>query len=122
MTPAPTATAALEELMGHAAWAVIRLRDSPTVTLVGGALSQLEKLADIPLEEGGPEQGRRFDRLVAVPFRQVTERGFVAHDDHTPLAVVDIETEREVALEDLLEVLPDESVDFEDEGGFETSD
>src|SRR3954452_14469387 len=121
--PAETsASDALEELTGHEAWAVIRLRESPTVTLVGGSLSRLHKLGDIPLEEGVPEEGRRFDRLVAVPFRQVTERGFVAHDDHTPLAVVDIETEREVALEDLLEVLPDESVDFEDEGGFETSD
>ena len=101
MPETPTAAAALEELTGHEAWAVIRLRESPTVTLVGGSLSRLEKLADIPLEEGVPEDGRRFDRLVAVPFRQVTERGFVAHDDGTPLAVVDIATEREVPLEEL---------------------
>jgi phenazine biosynthesis protein phzE len=122
MTGTPAAAAALEELMGHEAWAVIRLRESQTVTLVGGALSRLEKLADIPLEEGVPEDGRRFDRLVAVPFRQVTERGFVAHDDGTPLAVVDIATEREVPLDELVEALPDEPVNFEDEGGFETSD
>ena len=115
-------SAALEELTGHEAWAVIRLRESPTVTLVGGSLDRLERLADIPLEDGAPEEGRRFDRLVAVPFRQVTERGFLAHDDGAPLAVVDIESEREVPLEDLLEALPDEEVAFEDEGGFETSD
>ncbi len=36
-----SASAALEELMGHEAWAVIRLRESPTVTLVGGDLSRL---------------------------------------------------------------------------------
>jgi phenazine biosynthesis protein phzE len=126
MPETPAATAALEELMGHEAWAVIRLRESPTVTLVGGALSRLEKLRDIPLEEGVPTDGRRFDRLVAVPFRQVTERGFVAHDDGTPLAVVDLTgpgaTEREVPLDELVEALPDEPVSFEDEGGFETSD
>ena len=115
-------SAALEALMGHEAWAVIRLRESPTVTLVGGSLDRLERLADIPLEDGPPEAGRRFDRLVAVPFRQVTERGFLAHDDGAPLAVVDIESEREVPLEDLLAALPDEEVTFEDEGGFETSD
>ena len=96
--------------MGHEAWAVIRLRESPTVTLVGGSLDRLEKLADIPLEEGKPEEGRRFDRLVAVPFRQVTERGFQAHDDGAPLAVVDIESEREVPLEELIAALPDEEV------------
>ena len=116
------ALAALEELKGHEAWAVIRLRESATVTLVGGSLSRLDKLADIPLEEGPPEAGRRFDRLVAVPFRQVTERGFVAHDDSTPLAVVEIATERELPLEELLAALPDEEVAFEDAGGFDTSD
>ncbi len=108
--------------MGHQAWAVIRLRESTTVTLVGGSLARLERLADIPLEEGVPAQGRRFDRLVAVPFRQVTERGFVAHDDGTPLAVVEIETELEVLFDELVAALPEETIAFEDEGGFETSD
>ncbi len=122
MPEQPAVHELLEELVGHEAWAVIRLRDSPTVTLVGGSLSHLERLAEIPLEDGAPPEGRRFDRLVAVPFRQVTERGFVAHDDGTPLAVVDIDLEREVPLEQLLEALPDSDVAFVDEGGFETSD
>jgi phenazine biosynthesis protein phzE len=122
MSTHPSARDALEELLGHEAWAVIRLRESPTVTLVGGSVSHLERLADIPLEEGVPEEGRRFDRLVAVPFRQVAERGFLAHDDGTPLAVVDIALEREVPLEELVAALPDAPIEFEDEGGFETSD
>ena len=47
----------------------------------------------------------------------------MAHDDGTPLAVVDrLATEREVPLDELVEALPDEPVTFEDEGGFETSD
>ena len=117
-----SASAALEDLTGHQAWAVIRLRESPTVTLVGGTMNHLERLADIPLEEGAPADGRRFDRLVAVPFRQVRERGFVAHDDGAPLAVLDIASEREIPLEELVAVLPQETIEFVDEGGFETSD
>ena len=117
-----SATAALEELRRHQAWAVVRLRESPTVTLLGGPLTCLERLTEIPLEEGRPPPGRRFDRLVAVPFRQVSERGFVAHDDGTPLAVVTVESEREVPLADLLEALPRADIVFDDEGGFETSD
>ncbi|MGZ4428094.1 MAG: anthranilate synthase family protein [Nocardioidaceae bacterium] len=116
------ASAALDALLEHEAWAAIRLRDSGTVTLVGGTRSEVERLADVPLEEGAPEPGRRFDRLLAIPFRQVAERGFETHDDGTPLTVVDIATESEVPLADLLEVLPDEEVGFEDRGGFETSD
>ncbi|QNN54297.1 anthranilate synthase family protein [Nocardioides mesophilus] len=123
--PAPSAAAALralEALQGHEAWAVIRLRDSATVTLVGGRRTTVQRLAEVPLEEGAPPPARRFDRLLAVPFRQAAERGFEVHDDGTPLTVVEIDSETEVALADLLAALPDEPVEFEDRGGFETSD
>ena len=51
------ATAALDAMLGHEAWAAIRLRDSATVTLVGGARSEVERLVDVPLEEGVPAGG-----------------------------------------------------------------
>ncbi len=117
-----TAHAALQELLGSQAWAVVRVKESPTVTLLGGTRSEVGSLLDVQLEEGVPEPGRRFDRLLAVPFRQVRERGFHAHDDGAPLTVVDIDLEREVALLDLIEALPDVPVDFADRGGFETDD
>src|SRR3954454_19755739 len=117
-----TAAAALAQVTGQQAWAVIRLRDSDTVTLVGGPLVDAERLADIPVEDGLPEAGRRFDTLVAVPFRQIAERGFEVHDDGTPLAVVRIETEVGLPLAALLGALPDEPVEFTDRGGFETCD
>jgi phenazine biosynthesis protein phzE len=120
--PQIDARAALEQVTGQQAWAVIRTRDSETVTLVGGPLVPTDRLADIPVFDGAPEPGRRFDTLVAVPFRQVAERGFEVHDDGTPLAVVRIESETEVPLADLIAALPDEPVDFTDRGGFETDD
>jgi 2-amino-4-deoxychorismate synthase len=122
MQAAVSATEALEALVRHEAWAAIRLRDSATVTLVGGSRSELERLLDVPLEDGVPEPGRRFDRLLAVPFRQVAERGFEAHDDGAPLVAVTIESETEVALPEILAALPDEPVEFEHRGGFESSD
>ncbi len=118
----PSAAQALDALVRHEAWAAVRLRDAATVTLVGGTRSAVESLMDVPLEEGPAARGRRFDRLLAVPFRQVAERGFEAHDDGTPLTVVHIDSETEVPLADLLEALPDEGIEFEDRGGFDTSD
>jgi phenazine biosynthesis protein phzE len=109
-------------MLGYEAWAAIRLRDSPTVTLVGGSRSEVERLLDVPLEEGLPASGRRFDRLLAIPFRQVAERGFEVHDDGAPLTVVDIELEAELPLAEVLAALPDEQMAFADRGGFETSD
>jgi len=122
MPDSSTASEALEALVRREAWALIRIRDSATVTLVGGSRSEVESLLDVPLEPGAPECGRRFDRLLAVPFRQVRERGFDARDDGAPLTVVRIDLEAEVPTGSLLEVLPDEQVDFEDRGGFETGD
>src|SRR3954453_5871835 len=122
MSPSLDPTTALSALQGHEAWAVIRLRDSSTVTLVGGSRSEVERLTDVPLSVGAPQDGRRFDRLLAIPFRQVRERGFEAHDDRSPLTVVDIELEVEVPLPDLLTALPDEPVTFSDRGGFGTDD
>jgi 2-amino-4-deoxychorismate synthase len=122
MSDSLDAGAALRAVQAHEAWAVVRLRDSSTVTLVGGSRSEVERLVDVPLEEGVPAEGRRFDRLVAIPFRQVRERGFEAHDDGTPLTVVDIELEAEVPLAELLAALPRDDIEFADRGGFETSD
>ena len=119
---APDPRAALELLLGHEAWAVVRTRDAATVTLVGGRRSEVASLLDVPLEEGPPPPGRRFDRLLAVPFRQVRERGFPAHDDGAPLTVVELDTELEIPLADLLAALPDEPLTFADRGRFETSD
>jgi phenazine biosynthesis protein phzE len=113
---------ALEELTGHEAWAVVRVRESPTVTLLAGRPAQVASLLDVPLESGPAGPGRRFDRLLAVPFRQAAERGFEVREDGAPLVVVDVDVEREVPLPDLVAALPGAPVEFADRGGFETSD
>jgi phenazine biosynthesis protein phzE len=122
MTSTATVADLLEQIQGYGAWAVIRRKAAPTAGLVGGTPHEVASLLDIPLETGAPAPGRSADRLVAVPFRQVRERGFAAVDDGTPLTVVDIEAEHEVAVDDLLAALPDVPVEFADRGGFSTSD
>ena len=85
-------------------------------------VAEVASILDIPLESGPPPEGRQCDRLVAVPFRQVGERGFEAHDDGTPLVVVEVETEREFSVADVVDAIDDVAVDFVDRGGFETDD
>ncbi|HEU0286864.1 MAG TPA: chorismate-binding protein, partial [Nocardioidaceae bacterium] len=113
---------AIDEVLAYPAWALIRLRDSDELTLVGGTRTDIEWLADIPTAPGRPEPGRRFDRLVLVPYAQVRERGFHAHDDGTPLSDIAIEYERDVPLADAIAALPDRSVTYADRGGFEIDD
>ncbi|RLV56146.1 phenazine-specific anthranilate synthase component I [Aeromicrobium phragmitis] len=109
----------LDDLLAQPAFALIRGREADTVTLLGGPRTDIESLADIPLLEGAEE---RWDHLVVVPYAQVRERGFDAREDGTPLSVIRADMLEEIALTDLLELLPDVPVEFVDRGGFETSD
>ena len=122
----PDARTAIEAIQGHEAWAIIRRStragDKDTVGLVGGRRSVVESLLDVPLEEGPPADGHIADRLLAVPFRQVAERGFEAHDDGAPLVVVDVETELEFSVAEVVDAIDDTGVEFIDRGGFETDD
>jgi 2-amino-4-deoxychorismate synthase len=126
MTTHTNARDAIAAIQGHEAWALIRrstrVGGKDTIGALGGRRWVAESLLDVPLETGAPEAGHTVDRLLAVPFRQVAERGFEAHDDGTPLVVVDVETEVELTVADVIEALPDGEIDFDDRGGFETSD
>jgi len=109
----------LDELLNLPAFALIRVRDSDTVTLVGGTRTDLETLTDVPLTAGVE---RSWDQLVLVPYAQVRERGFEAHQDGTPLTAIDIVHEEHVPVAELLHALPDAPIEFTDRGGFDTSD
>jgi phenazine biosynthesis protein phzE len=108
-----------DDLFASEAFALIRMRGRDDVTLLAGPRMDIESLADIPLAGTG-EAG--WESLVLVPFAQVRERGFVARQDGTPLSVIRADARRELPLDDVLAVLPDEPIEFTDQGGFETSD
>lgn len=117
------ARALLAELQGRPAWALIRRQaDEGVVTAVAGERAEVESLLDVPLVDGIPPAGRRFDHLLAVPFRQVRERGFEAHDDGTPLTVVTIDTEVDLPLATALAAIEPVDVELADRGGFEIGD
>ena len=126
MTDTSAARDAIAALQGHEAWAIIRRStragDRDTVGMIGGRRSVVESVLDVPLETGVPESDHIADRLLAVPFRQVRERGFEAHDDGTPLVCVDIESELEFSVAEVIEAIDDTGVEFADRGGFDIDD
>ena len=112
----------LDDLLAQPAFAIIRGRDAETVTLLGGPRTDVDRLADIPLSDAGATGEPEWDSLVLVPFAQVRERGFRAHDDGTPLSVIEARMRVEIPLAELLDLLPDVPIELADAGGFETSD
>ncbi|WP_406384617.1 anthranilate synthase family protein [Streptomyces sp. NBC_01618] len=77
-------------------------------------------LADLPLSTT-PESGEGHELLALVPYRQITERGYAAHDDAAPLTALTVTAQGSLSLGEVLRRLPDEPVKTEHEG-FDLSD
>ena len=78
------------------------------VDVLVGDVTMLESLAEIPLAHpprGGA--GIAGDVLVVVPYRQITERRFIARDDGAPLIVMAITEQDRVPAADVLARMPD---------------
>ncbi|WP_432548482.1 anthranilate synthase family protein [Kineococcus sp. SYSU DK004] len=120
--PSPAQVVADLLAPGAGPFALLRRLDPATglpgpVEVLRGPVTEVERLADVPLPSGaptGPATGPVRDALALVPFRQLRERGFEVHDDGTPLLVLAVERADEFAVEDLLDELPDEEVALRD--------
>src|SRR6478735_3717669 len=103
------------------AYALVRLHGDDHVTVLTGRPELHERLGEIPLDEGRPDE-RTIDRLVCVPFAQIRERGFAAHEDDARLVSIEVEQHRRVPTGDLLAELPDEPIETVGEHGFDVDD
>ncbi|GJF32970.1 phenazine-specific anthranilate synthase component I [Kitasatospora sp. NE20-6] len=92
-----------------------------TVEVLLGTVGAYDTLADLPVRSGVPAGGPQHDLLALVPYRQIRERGFEAHDDATPLQALAVEESHTLRLDDLLPVLPQRPVTLAD-GAFDIDD
>lgn len=89
-----------------APFAVVRREHEPTLDVLVGDVVDVDHLADIPLD--GAEV------LALVPFRQVRERGFVAHDDGAPLRCLVVRERETVDLAAAIGLLPEHPIAVDD--------
>jgi phenazine biosynthesis protein phzE len=71
------------------------------VEVLTGEVCVVESLAELPLSDG-PESGARHDLLAAIPYRQITERGFTCRDDHAPLLTMRVHDQAELTRDQVL--------------------
>ncbi|MEU9501735.1 anthranilate synthase family protein [Streptomyces sp. NPDC048196] len=123
----PDAAALVRRLLDPAGppFALLRRRSpgreaGDTVEVLIGEVTEVARLADIPLGETAPG-APVTDALALIPFRQIRERGFHAHDDGTPLAVLRPRETCELPLAEVLAALPAHDVRVAD-GAFDVSD
>lgn len=89
-----------------APFAVVRREHEPTLDVLVGDVVDVDRLADIPLD--GAEV------LALVPFRQVRERGFVAHDDGAPLRCLVVRERETIGLDLAIGMLPEHPIAVDD--------
>ncbi|MGF1425086.1 anthranilate synthase family protein [Kitasatospora sp. LaBMicrA B282] len=98
--------------------------DPGTVEVLLADPAPCATLAELPLTEdpapGSPATGGH-ELLVLVPYRQLAERGYTAHDDGHPLVAMTVSAQQTLPLADVLARLPDEPVRL-DQAGFDLSD
>ncbi|MGI6878677.1 anthranilate synthase family protein [Microbacterium sp. gxy059] len=101
-----------------ASFALIAREGSDRVEVLSGPVVDVDLLAEIPLVD---EAGAPREVLALVPFRQVRERGFAAHDDGAPLRCLLVEERGEMPADRLIAALPDAQVPLAD-AGFDLAD
>ncbi|MFE6053868.1 anthranilate synthase family protein [Kitasatospora sp. NPDC056446] len=78
-----------------------------TVEVLLGSVDSYERLADLPVRSGVPADGTPVhDLLALVPYQQIRERGFEAHDDGTPLQALSVAEQHVLPLAEFTAALP----------------
>jgi len=96
--------------------------DLDRVEILLGQVSTPARLADIPLADQTRQLGEaRHEALVLVPHQQITERGFAAAADGSPLIVMSLTDQEQMVTSVALGLLPDEPITL-DGGRFDIED
>ncbi|KKZ74605.1 anthranilate synthase [Streptomyces showdoensis] len=98
-------------------------RTGDRVEILLGDPGTADLLSELPLGEPGPAgPGEpRHELLALIPYRQITERGFVCRDDHVPIRTLTVRRQGTVAVEEVLRRLPRGPVELR-EAGFDLDD
>lgn len=91
-----------------------------TLEILLGDIAEVAALGDLPLDED-PAPGAGHDLLVLIPYGQITERGFTAHDDGEPLLAMTVREQAAVPLGTALPLIPGGPVTWTD-GTFDVPD
>ncbi|MGS2589364.1 anthranilate synthase family protein [Streptomyces hebeiensis] len=93
-----------------------------SVEILLGQVSTPARLADIPVADRTGRPGEaRHETLVLVPHRQITERGFAAAEDGSPLLAMSVTEQGRISTAEALSALPDEPIALTG-GRFDTDD
>ncbi len=94
---------------------LIQMEDKSDVLLVEGEALKLNQLSELPIsEKSRHDEGHLvYDSISMIPFSQIRERGFVAHNNDEKISSIKIHQALKVSIKEILEILPDEQIEIE---------
>lgn len=104
------------------AFAIVCRRGEQVAHLVVGAGRKLDNLDQIPRRSGPPSGDFVFDSITAIPFAQVRERGFRAHDDGAKILCIEAEQHLQIDVDGLLRQLPQETIRLREDVSYDLDD
>jgi len=99
-------------------YAIVKRKEDPCALIMQGEIMQIDQLANIPYRENNKNSSAKeeqFETISAIPFSQIKERGFKVHDDGTKISCLKIDKQISVPLDELLKILPNETIELENE-------
>ena len=92
-------------------FAIIKRKQDLNPILLTGEIEFLDNLSQIPRENNNLP----FNTLSMIPFSQIKERNYAVRDSGLKISCLKIETFKEVEEEEIINLLPDEIIELEDE-------
>ncbi|MFH0782850.1 MAG: anthranilate synthase family protein [Pseudomonadota bacterium] len=114
-------TTLAEILSGKKAFCLIQKQDSEEILVLAGEPRQYDYLADIPRKNGSPGDRRKYDTISIVPFCQVKERGFQAHDQEEKIRLIFVDRQATINKNDLLKQLPCRDIELAGDIAYDTT-
>lgn len=109
-----SSSALLEDVIhGTCPFVMIRRGAEEQVQVLSGAQRHCHSLAEIPRSDGVHVPDCEVDTVCAIPFSQVSERGYETHSENEPIRCIDIAQQTRVQLQALLAGVPPIAIQLE---------
>ncbi|SDO56863.1 anthranilate synthase family protein [Desulforhopalus singaporensis] len=107
---------------GATPFCLIQKQDSEDILFLSGENGCCRAIQDIPRRVGSTSGGRSYDTISVVPFRQISERGYKAHDGGEEILTIRIDRQEELDAQTLLGALVDEDIRLSRDISYDTTE
>ncbi|WP_163336357.1 chorismate-binding protein [Desulfopila sp. IMCC35008] len=107
---------------GTTPFCLIQKQDSEEILFLSGEYGSCRTIKDIPRRIGSTSGGRSYDTISVVPFCQIRERGYRAHDDGEEILTIRIDRQEDLDARKFLASLADEEIRLSEDISYDTSE